>query len=255
MPDVLYEVKEQIALVRLNRPAQRNALSESLVAELTQALQSADTDKGVRAILMSGEGKHFCAGGDFKDFIGHFGKSLDELYETIAPSMELFKLASTLRTPVVAAVKGAAMGGGMGLVAMAHLAIAADSAKFGLPEVTLGLFPFAIFPLVARSIGLKKALELSLTARTLSAQEARGLGLVHEVVEEERLEDAAWELAKSLAQKSPLAVRTGLELYNRMGRPDDSLFEQAGLLRLLTFKSDALKDAIEQFLAQRGKGG
>lgn len=254
MPDVLYEVKEHIALVRLNRPAQRNALSESLVAELTQALQSADADGGVRAILLSAEGRHFCAGGDFRDFVGHFGKSLDELYETIAPSMELFKLASRLRTPVVAAVKGAAMGGGMGLVAMAHLAIAADSAKLGLPEVTLGLFPFAIFPLIARSIGLKKTLELSLTARTLSAQEARELGLVHEVVEEARLEDAALELAKSLAQKSPLAVRTGLELYNRMGRPDDSLFEHAGLLRLLTFKSDALKDAIEQFLAQKGKG-
>lgn len=255
MPDILYEIKEQVAHVRLNRPTQRNALSEALVLELTDALKRADGDSSVRAILLSAEGKHFCAGGDFKDFIGHFGKSLDELYETIAPSMELFKLGSELRTPLVAAVKGAAMGGGMGLVAMAHIAIAADSAKFGLPEVSLGLFPFAIFPLIARSVGLKKALELSLTSQTLTAHEALEVGLVQKVVPEDGLEEAALEMVKGLASKSPLAIRTGLELYNRMSRPDDSLFEQAGLLRLLTFKSEALKSAIERFLAQRGQGG
>jgi methylglutaconyl-CoA hydratase len=255
MPDVLYELKDHVAHIRLNRPAQRNAMSEALVVELTEVLKRADSDSGVRAILLGAEGKHFCAGGDFKDFIGHFGKSLDELYETIAPSMELFKLGFELRTPLVAAVKGAAMGGGVGLVAMSHIAIAADSAKFGLPEVTLGLFPFAIFPLVSRSVGLKKALELSLTSRTLTASDALGIGLVQRVVPEGRIEEEALETAQGLTTKSPLAVRTGLEIYNRMSRPDDSLFEHAGLLRLLTFKSEALKGAIEQFLAQRGQGG
>lgn len=254
MPDVLYELKDHIAHIRLNRQAQRNAMSEALVLELTKALKMADGDSSVRAILLGAEGKHFCAGGDFKDFIGHFGESLDNLYETIAPSMELFELAYELKTPIVAAVKGAAMGGGVGLVALAHLAIAAESAKFGLPEVTLGLFPFAIFPLIARSIGLKRTLELALTSKTLTSKEAMELGLVYRVVPDDGLEEAALDTARELAQKSPLAIRTGLELYNRMARPDASLFEHAGLLRLLTFKSDALKSSIEQFLSQRGKG-
>jgi enoyl-CoA hydratase/carnithine racemase len=255
MSDVVWEVEDRVAVVRLARPDKGNALSDRLVAELVAALCEADGRSDVGAVVLEAEGRHFCAGGDLNDFLAAQAKPVEAGYEDIAPAMELFRLGFSLRTPVVAAVQGASRGGGVGLVALAHLAVADPGATFALPEVSLGLFPFAIFPLLARAMGPRRSLELALTGRTFGAEEALAYGLVQAVSEQAREQARAW--ARTLAGRSPVAVRTGLEAYGRLTDPGAWPFDYLGLLRLVTFKSEALGANVRRFLggARGGDGG
>jgi enoyl-CoA hydratase/carnithine racemase len=249
--DVVWTVVDGVAEVRLARPDKGNALSDRLVAELVEALGAADRREDVGAIVLEAEGRHFCAGGDLNDFLAAERKPIEAGYEDIAPAMELFRMGFTLRTPVVAAVQGASRGGGVGLVALAHLVVAEPAATFALPEVSLGLFPFAIFPLLARAMGPRRSLELALTGRTFGAEEALTYGLVHAVAEQPGQKAREW--ARLLAGRSRVAVRTGLEAFGRLTDPGAWPFDYLGLLRLVTFKSEALGENVRRFLERTGR--
>src|SRR5690625_363461 len=176
-----YEVKNFIGKVTFNLPEMRNPLTEKLVNELIQVLENADSDPDVRVIIITGEGKAFSAGGNINEFKSNKEKSAPELYFEGRESTELFKLGATLRTPIIASVNGAALGGGTGLVAMSHIAIASSKAKLGLTELKLGLIPFVIMPWVRRAVGDRKMMEMMLTADMLTAEQAKDINLVHHV--------------------------------------------------------------------------
>ena len=199
-----------IGHITLNRPEQLNTFTSGLAEDLYQALKALDEDPQVRVILLKGAGKAFCAGIDVNELAG---KTAME-YRTWIEHMERpLVTISQLKKPVIAQLQGVAAANGMGLVAAADLAIAADNAKMGLTAINVGLNCVGPIIPVSRSIGRKKALELLLYGDLVKAPEAQALGLVNRVVPKEDLEKEALEWAATLAQKSPIAVQIAKKGY------------------------------------------
>ncbi len=198
----------------LDRPAQRNALSSELIATLRGALVRADADAQARVICVTGSGEHaFCSGMDLASSAAAAEAGGIEAYEARRAYAGLLAELSRLGKPVVAVVNGAAIGGGMGLLAACDLAIAVDDAQFGTPEVDVGLFPYMALAPLSRCIGRRAALELALTGRRIDAAEALALGLVNRVVPRNRLSDAVGELLDLLVRKSPASLRLGRRAF------------------------------------------
>lgn len=189
--------------ISLNRAEKRNALNSTLCRELADALESADADPAVHAILLTAAGKAFCAGMDLTEITDPANPAeIDALHE------RLFTIGARLQTPIVAAIQGAALAGGTGLVANCHIAVAAPDATFGLTEIRLGLWPFLVFRACASAMTERRALELSLTGRVFSATEAHSFGLVHEVAAAPAARAAT--IARQIGASSPVAIRKGL---------------------------------------------
>jgi enoyl-CoA hydratase/carnithine racemase len=219
MSETLQSSREgRILRLRLNRPEKRNALNVELCRALTTALDRADADLSVGAVLLTAEGKAFCAGMDLDEVLSAGRDALNQVHE------QLFTVGSRMTKPVVAAVHGAALAGGFGLVANCPVVLASEDATFGLTEIRLGLWPFVIFGGVAAAVGERRAVELSLTARTIDAREAWQMGLVHQVTPAAELAARAEETAAALAASSPTAVRSGLMFVQEIrGRgPEDA---------------------------------
>jgi enoyl-CoA hydratase/carnithine racemase len=193
-----------IGHITLNRPEQLNTFTSGLAEDLYQALKAMDQDPQVRVILLKGAGKAFCAGIDVNELAG---KTAMEYRAWIEHMERPLVTISQLKKPVIAQLQGVAAANGMGLVAAADLAIAADNAKMGLTAINVGLNCVGPIVPVSRSIGRKKALELLLYGDLVKAPEAQALGLVNRVVPKEDLEKEALEWAATLAQKSPIAVQ------------------------------------------------
>jgi enoyl-CoA hydratase len=235
----------------LDRPAQRNALTAELIADLRAALARAEQDAQVRALCIRGAGdKAFCSGMDLSSaaatsdlLVAH-----DARREYCALLVDLARMGK----PVVAAVNGAVAGGGMGLLAACDLAVAADDARFSTPEVDVGLFPYmALAPLV-RCIGRRAALELALTGRRIEAEEARALGLLNRVVPRASLDAAATEMLDVLAQKSPAALRLGRRaFYACEDLPYEAQLEALCAQLSLNAQLDDAAEGVAAFLAKR----
>lgn len=204
---VLYERRGAVALITVNRPATMNALDMDTVAALDRAVGQADADEDVRVVVFTGAGeKAFVAGGDIADLNSRMGLAhyleLGELLHSV------FRRIETLDKPTIGAVNGWALGGGMELLLCLDIRIAAQSARFGLPEITLGLFPGAGGSQRAmRQIPMCKAKELMFTGTRLSSGDAERLGLINKVVPDGEVLVAAFEMADSIAQKSPLVLK------------------------------------------------
>ncbi|QQK78688.1 enoyl-CoA hydratase/isomerase family protein [Salicibibacter cibi] len=249
---IVYEVNEHIATITLNVPDKRNPLTAQLTTELMDAMQRADEDEDVRVMILTGAGKSFSAGGNLEEFKSNFTKPIPELHFDGRKSTELFKMGETLRTPLIASVNGAALGGGTGLVAMSHIAIASRTAKLGLTELKLGIVPYVILPWVRRAVGDRKAMEMMLSADILSADEAAERNLVHRVVEHEDLEKETWELAQKVASNSPLAASLALDAFYTTEQMDlQKSFDYLSTLRLVSFRSEDLKEGATAFLEKR----
>ncbi|MGX5219095.1 enoyl-CoA hydratase/isomerase family protein [Pseudomonas segetis] len=182
LPDLktlLINLEQGVLTVTLNRPESRNAMSLSMVEELTQVFSQLNQDQQVRAVVLRGAGGHFCAGGDIKDMANARAVGIDAYRELNRAFGSMLEQAQRLPQVVIALLEGAVLGGGFGLACVSDVAIAADDAKFGLPETTLGILPAQIAPFVAKRIGLTQARRLALTAARFSGQEAARLGLVH----------------------------------------------------------------------------
>ncbi len=197
-----------LARLRLNRPEASNGMDVTLLRALHEALIRCHREPGVRALLVTGEGPHFCAGGDVKTFASHGERLPDYLREATAWLQIAASALMRLPAPVIAAVHGfAAGGGGFGLVCASDLVIAAESAKFLLGATRVGMAPDAGGSVtLAKIVGLRKAMEIALTNPTLTAADALALGLVNRVVPDEALLDEALELGRSLAAAPTAAL-------------------------------------------------
>jgi enoyl-CoA hydratase/carnithine racemase len=199
-----------VAEIILNRPEHLNAFNTPLAMELDAALRRLDNDDQVRVILIKGAGKAFCAGIDLKEFPD---KSALEYHRWVERMERPFITISQMRTPVIAQVQGAAVANGFGLVAAADLAIAAESTKFGLTAIKVGLNCVGPVVAVARSVGRKRALELLLFGDLIEAPQALEMGLINRVVPKEELDMIGRQWARMLAEKSPLALQMAKKAF------------------------------------------
>ena len=209
----------RVLRLALNRPEKRNALNAQLCRDLTGALIGGSADSAVGAILLCANGKHFCAGMDLAEVNTATADEISDVQE------QLFTIGASLAKPLVAAVSGAALGGGLGLVGNCHIVVAHSEATFGLTEIRVGLWPFLVFRALAAGLGERRVTELALTGRLFGAEEARAMGLVHEVAA--NAEQRAREIASTLASSSPTAIRTGLQFVDQSRGKD---WKTAGVL-------------------------
>ena len=207
-----YEVAGPVARVTIDREERRNALSWALIAELRRALAAAKVDDAVRVVVLTGAGSvAFCAGADLEGMSA--GAGFTELHEGRGELAELFRDLYALGKPTIARVRGFALAGGFGLALACDLLVAADDAVFGTPEVGLGLWPHMITVPMLRAMPPKRALELMLTGRRVTAQEADRLGFASRVVPVAELDGTVDQLAAELAARSPLTLRQGLASF------------------------------------------
>jgi enoyl-CoA hydratase len=208
---ILVETADGVTLIRLNRPEALNALNSQLMGEVCQALDAAEADPAVGCVVLTGSEKAFAAGADIKEMID---KTYAEVFK------ENFFAASgrrieQFRKPLIAAVAGYALGGGCELAMLCDFIIAADTAKFGQPEINLGVAPgMGGTQRLTRLVGKSKAMDLILTARQMDAAEAERSGLVSRVVPADKLLEEALGAAKRIARQSPLAVMMNKEMVN-----------------------------------------
>lgn len=242
-----------VAHLWLNRPQRRNAFDDRTITALDRALDTALADPGVRCIILGGRGSAFCAGGDLdwmrraRDLTAH------EAHEDSLRLACLLRRIHDSPKPVIARVHGACFAGGLGLAAAAHLAVASDDARFCLSEVRLGLVPAVISPYVVAALGARQARRYFLTAEVFDAAEARRIGLVHEVVPGERLDERLASFVERLSQAGPDALREAGQLIDSVaGRAlDDALLDEtaAWITRLRT--SDEAQEGIAAFFEKR----
>lgn len=208
---ILIETRGRVGLITLNRPAQLNALNDQLIAELNLALDGFEADDGIGAIVVTGSEKAFAAGADIKEMQA---KSYIEAYK--GDFIASWERITRARKPVIAAVAGFALGGGCELAMSCDLIIAADTAKFGQPEIKLGIMPGAGgTQRLARAVGKAKAMELCLTGRMMDAAEAERAGLVARVVPAADLLADAVKTAETIASQSLTAVMMAKDCVNR----------------------------------------
>jgi enoyl-CoA hydratase/carnithine racemase len=246
MSPLLETVREgRLLHLTLNRPDKRNALNIELCRDLVESIEAASRDRGVGAILLTANGKAFCAGMDLAEITeGANSRVMDALHE------QVFTVGARLEKPLIGAIAGAALGGGTGLVANCHIAVASPEATFGLTEIRLGLWPFLVFRGVSSALGERRTLELSLTGRIFPATEAKELGLVHEVCA--NAEARAREIALELSEASPIAIQTGLSFVQQVrGMGWDKAGEVARMVREDVFSSEDFAEGIRAFLEKR----
>ncbi len=211
---IVVQTEDKKATVTLNRPEKRNAISPKMTEELLSALEELNRTPDIQVVVITGAGeKAFCAGGDLSPDPSAPSSFLDR-YENSRLFAEIFRLMESYRKPIVAKVNGDALGGGFGLVAGCDIAVAVDSARFGTPEINVGLFPYIILATLIRvSANPKKLLEMMLTGEKISAQEAEKLGFVNYVVSREELDSKVNEVVEKLLSKSPAILRLGRRAY------------------------------------------
>lgn len=208
-----------------------------------------------RVGVLCAEGQSFCADGDLEEFAALSALDLAQLYTEGRVGIGLFALQEQMQAPLLVAVHGHVLAGGMGLLLLSHIALAAPQTQFGLPEIEIGFFPYTVLPLLARAIGSRRALELALLGRRSDAEQALSWGLVHGVVEREDLYAATLRCAKELADRDPLTLRTGLGAYRAVADGDlGGLSGHLSLLRNLGFGAPALGQAVSRMQAQ-SEGG
>jgi enoyl-CoA hydratase/carnithine racemase len=243
---LLIERQERVLHVTLNRPDKRNAFNEEMCRLLVDAVMGAQNDPHVGAILIDANGRVFSAGMDLDEAVSPNG------IEAAAVHEELFSLGRKSKKPIIAYVNGPAMGGGLGLVAQAHVAIAAQGSLFGLTEIRIGMWPFLVYRCIEETIGSRRALELSMTGRLFSTQEALTWGLIHQVAHAFEAEDRASAIARDISKASPEAIGLGLEYaHGARGKNWMEAGELAAKLRAKCMVSADFKEGVAAFHAKR----
>lgn len=214
MENILIEKQDAIAIVTINRPTKLNALNKATIQELHDGFKSLNEDKSVKAIIVTGSGeKAFVAGADISEF-AHF--SVEEGGNLAAQGQALlFDFVQNLETPVIAAVNGFALGGGLELAMSCHFRVASDNTKMGLPEVTLGVIPgYGGTQRLAQLIGKGRAMEMIMTAGMIDAETAKNYGLVNHVVSQAELLDFAKGIASKITKNSSVAIAKAIQAVN-----------------------------------------
>ncbi len=252
--NLLIEYKDRIAYITINRESKLNALNKATLGELHQAIANAFADEQIGGILITGAGnKAFVAGADIAEFIGvdvAGGREIAREGHT-----KIFDLIENSSKPVIAAINGFALGGGLELAMACHIRLAADTAKMGLPEVTLGLIPgYGGTQRLTRLVGKGKAMEMIMTGDMVTAAEAHQLGLVNQVTTAENLLPAAEALLQKILSRAPLAIAAAITAINAAGRNDVNGFETEIEEFAKCFGTADFKEGVAAFL-QKGKPG
>ncbi len=242
--------------ITLSRPEVRNAFNDEVIAEITQAFQTAAASAEVRAVVLAAEGPAFCAGADLNWMRRMADYTRTENLADAAKLAEMLRVMYACPKPTIARIQGDVVAGGMGLVAACDMAVAVDSAGFCLSEVKLGLIPATISPYVVRAMGARAAHRYVLTAERFSAQEAHRIGFVHEVVPADQLDAKVAELVKALVSASPNAVRSGKELVQTVaGREIDGALIAQTVEGIADIRSSSEgKEGLQSFLQKRKPG-
>ena len=242
-----------IALVWLKRPDVRNAFNETMIAEITAAFRALDADADVRAIILAGQGKAFCAGADLNWMKKMADYTFEQNYDDALGLANMLHTIHTVKKPTLARVHGAAFAGGMGLVAACDIAVAGQSAEFCLSEVKLGLVPATISPYVIAAMGERAAYRYMLTAEQFPAAEAYRIGFVQEIAQDEELDGVINQLLGHLVGGSPAAHAATKDLLRAVAgqRLGPDLIKDTATRIAVARASDEGKEGIRSFLEKR----
>jgi enoyl-CoA hydratase len=246
---IIVEIEDHVALIKLNRPEALNALNSELLGELAQAVTEADANERVRVIVITGNEKAFAAGADIKEMAE---KSFVDMFSSNFFAREA-QAIENCRKPIIAAVAGYALGGGCELAMMCDFIIAADNAKFGQPEINLGVVAgIGGTQRLTRAVGKSKSMDMHLTGRFMDAEEAERAGLVSRVVPAKKLMEEAMAAAQKIAEKSMLTAMAVKEAVNRSFETSLSegvLFERRLFYSL--FATEDQREGMAAFLEKR----
>jgi enoyl-CoA hydratase len=248
---VIYETRGSSAWLTINRPDRRNALNPDVIEGLLDGLDNAATDETARSVIITGAGdRAFCAGADLGGMVPDGGR-VGEHFRRGRIGDLLLRIHRHPK-PVLARVNGVALAGGFGLMLGCDLVIAVDEAEFGTPEINLGLWPFMISAVIRRNVPRKIAMEMMLTGRRVSAEEAERWGMVNRVVPRTNLDKAVDDLAEELAAKSPLVLRLGKESYATSEDMDlDDALAYLNSMLTIDLESEDLAEGVSAFLQKR----
>jgi enoyl-CoA hydratase len=247
--NLLTDVQEHVATVTINRPESLNALNSKTIKELSEAFETLEADQNIRVIILTGSGeKSFVAGADIKEF-SDFNQSEAENLARNGQNT-LFNKVENLKKPVIAAVNGFALGGGLELAMSCHIRYASENAKLGLPEVTLGLIPgYGGTQRLPKLVGKGIANEMIFSAKMIVAARAKEIGLVNEVFSSEDLMLKTLELAKTISNNSPLAISKAIAATNLSDTTEGFEAEIQSFGEL--FELEDKKEGVAAFLEKR----
>lgn len=242
-----------IATIWMNRPELHNAFNATLIAELTAACHQLDADDSVRVVVLAGRGKSFSAGADLNWMQAAGEASFDTNLADARKLAEMLRTLAELNKPTIARVHGAALGGGMGLAAACQICVASSAASFATSEVKFGIIPAAISPYVLRAIGERQAYRYFQTAERISAERAREIGLAHEVVAPDELDDKLKEVCDALLHGGPLAQAAARDLIRAVSQHevDDALVEDTARRIAGLRATPEAREGLAAFLEKR----
>lgn len=243
---------KHLARVTFNRPEIHNAFNATVITEMRDVFIKLAHDPDIRAIILTGAGKSFCAGADLNWMRGVISQSYEQNLAESNALADLFYQMYTCPTPIIGRINGAAIGGGTGFVCVCDIAIAARSAKFSFSEVKIGVVPACIGPYVIRKIGEGRARELFITGERIDADRACGLGLVNRVVDDEQLDSEVYALVQAIISSGPQAVACAKELVSRVPQMSPEQFRPytAELIAKLRISPEG-QEGMDAFLNKR----
>ncbi len=249
MSEIIVETVNSIRTITLNRPEKRNALNDALIAALKEALRAADTDDALRAVVIRGAGKDFCSGADLSA-LQKIAESdvLENLWDA-EELMGLFALIRRVKIPVIAAVHGRALAGGCGLATACDIVLAAETARFGYPEVKIGFVPAMVMAILRRNLSEKKSFELITQGFEFSAAEAAGFGLINRVFADESFDADVEDYASVYEKVSRSAVVLSKKLLYQMdGMTFDRALETGAEVNAIARLTEDCRKGIGRFL-------
>jgi enoyl-CoA hydratase len=250
--EVLYEVKDRIATITLNRPDKRNSINGGIISGMNSGLEQADHDPGVSAVILIGAGGNFCSGADLGGGGFIVQPSFLEVHEDRGHYARLLLKMNQCRKPILAAVEGYCLAGGMGLCLSSDIVIASEDAQFGTPEIKRGLWPYMVTAVLVRNLGRKKALELCMTGDRISAAEAERIGMINYVVPKVEFKDRVDQMAKKLASFSPAVMGLGKRSFYQMAdmTVEDAL-EYLKCQLTINAQTEDIMEGVRAFLEKR----
>jgi enoyl-CoA hydratase/carnithine racemase len=249
--EVLYEVSEKLATITINRPERRNALNPAVIAELGKYFEQAGADPAISAIILKGGGGNFCSGADLGGGFGGEQSFLDMHYDRGNYASLLIKM-NKCKKPILAAIEGYCLAGGMGLCLSSDVAVASEDAQFGLPEIKRGLWPYMVTAVLIRNVGRKKAAELCMTGDRIPAVEAERVGIINYCIAKNSFQDKVLEMARKLASFSPAVMGLGKSSFYKIAdmATDDALSYLHSQLTINTQVED-LMEGVSAFMQKR----
>jgi len=248
---LLYDVADGVATISLNQPDTRNALSDDLLRELTEAFEQARDDDEVRCVVLtSTHDRVFSAGAN----LGGFAAEVPLVHKHFATERfpRLFRLIGELGKPTICAANGHVLAGALGIALACDLIVAREGVRFGTPEINVGLFPFMIMALIYRNVPRKKTNELLLLGEQISAEEAERIGIVNKVVPAGEFEEAVQDWARQLASKSPVMMRLGKDaMFRQLDMPFEEALDFLRSQLTIAFSTEDIQEGVRAFFEKR----